>query len=52
MTAFDRSLFAYAALFVIGLRLFSNPRCKHSCKTVAEHIWKDGLDGFVATLIE
>jgi len=52
MTAVDRSLLIYAALVVIGLWLLSKPRCNRGCKTVAEHLLTDGLDGFIATFIE
>jgi hypothetical protein len=40
----------YCGAVVVGLLLASNPRCNHGCKTLAQHIWIDGVDGLLGTL--
>lgn len=47
----DDKLILYFAVFAVGVVLVSNPSCNRGCKTVAEHLLTDGLDGFLATLI-
>jgi hypothetical protein len=47
----DKRLILWLIVFVVGIWLFSKPRCNRGCKTVAEHLMTDGLDGFLATLI-
>ncbi len=31
----------------VGFWLMSNPRCNRGCKTFAEHLASDGLDGIL-----
>ena len=35
---------------IVGMWLLSNPRCKRSCRTVAEHLITHGIDEFIAGL--
>lgn len=46
----NERLFLSLAVFLVGLWLLSKPRCNRGCKTMAEHLVTDGLDGFLATL--
>jgi len=47
----DEKLLLWFALFLVGLWLLSKPRCNRGCKTVAEHLVTDGLQGFLTTLL-
>lgn len=35
----------------IGYLLSQDPKCNHGCKTVAEHLFTDGLDRMIALLL-
>lgn len=37
-------------LLMLGLMLLQKPNCRRGCRTVAEHLLTDGLDGMIAAL--
>ena len=47
----DEKLFICLLAMIAGLWLLSKPRCNRGCKTVAEHLLTDGLDGAFAALL-
>lgn len=37
----------YALIFIAGTYLLSKPQCRHSCRTVAEHLLSYGIRGLL-----
>lgn len=39
----------WLAFAVAGLALLADPKCKHGCRTVAEHVFTYGLEGLFSS---
>jgi hypothetical protein len=50
MRPMDKFLLALLVCW-IGWLLLRDPKCQHGCKTVAQHLFTDGLDRMIALLL-